>query len=227
MAMQTTVVERRRFNMNEYYALAEAGILAPDERVELLDGHIFQKYTGVRRRFTVAEYYAMAQAGILTSDERVELLAGELINMAAIGSRHAFCVRWLIKALVIALGDLAILDAQNPVRLGVRNEPQPDLTVLRWQDEGYPELPGPEDTLLVIEVADTTVGFDRHHKIPMYAMYGIPEVWLFDVNARQVEVYDEPLAGGYERVRVVGPAGILAPAALPHVTISVSEVMPE
>ena len=139
----TKLPERRKFNVDEYFAMGKAGILTKGDGIELLDGELFCKYDGRRRRFTVEEYYALAEAGILRPDERTELLAGEIIEMAAIGNRHAFCVRWLNKALVIALGDSAVLDTQNPVRLGDRNEPQPDLMILRWQDDGYASaLPG-------------------------------------------------------------------------------------
>ena len=224
---ETAAVARRRFNVDEYYAMTKAGILTKGDGIELLGGELFCKYDGRRRRFTVDEYYAMAEAGILAPDERVELLAGEIFTMAAMGNRHAFCVRWLIKELVFALGDSAILDSQNPVRLGDGSEPLPDLMVLRWQDDGYESaLPGAEDVLLVIEVSDTTVGFDRRHKLPMYALNGIPEAWLWDINARQVEVHDQPMAGGYARIRTVGVDGILVPGALQHVAIPVSKAMP-
>ncbi len=223
----TALPARRLFNVDEYFAMGEAGILTRGDGIELLDGQLFCKYDGSRRRFSVEEYYKLAEVGILAPDERVELLAGEVIKMAAVGDRHAFCVRWLIRVLTFALGDTALLDAQNPVRLDARNQPQPDLMVLRWRDDGYRELPGSEDVLLVIEVSDTTAGFDRRHKTPMYATYGIPEVWLWDINARQVEVYDEPIAGGYARMRVVGPDETLSPAALPDVVISVGKVMPQ
>ena len=86
---------------------------------------------------------------------------------------------------------------------------------------------GPEDVLLVIEVSDTTAGFDRRHKLPMYAMHGIPEAWLWDINAHRVEIYDEPMAGGYARMRVVERDGVLTPRELPEVEIRVADVMPE
>ena len=227
MATQTaTAIGRRRFNGDDYYAMTRAWVLAAEEKVELLDEEIFVQRSGTRRRFSVDEFYALAEAGVLAPDERVELLAGEIITMAAIGSRHAFCVRWLSKALTLAVGDTAILDTQNPLRLDDWNQPQPDLMALRWRDDGYPELPGPEDVLLVIEVSDTTVGFDRRHKAPLYAAAGIPEMWLLDVNIRQVEIYDEPLAGGYARMRIVGMDGVLTPAAFPDIAIPVRAVMP-
>ena len=225
----TSLPERRKFNVDEYFAMGEAGILTKGDGIELLDGELFCKYDGRRRRFTVKEYYAMAEAGILPPDERTELLAGEIFSMAAVGNRHVFCLRWLNKELVIAVGDSAVLDVQSPVTLDTGNEPEPDFMILRWRDDRYESSPkpGPEDVLLVIEVSDTTAGFDRHHKAPLYAAQGIPEMWLFDVNARQVEVYDQPMAGGYARMRVVGPEETLSPAALPHVVISVGKVMPE
>ena len=182
---------------------------------------------GKRRRFTVDEYYALAEAGILAPDERLELLDGAIITMAAIGNRHAFCFRWLTKALIIALGDRAVLDTQNPLRLDPHNQPQPDLIILRWQDDGYQALPGPADVLLVIEVADTSAGFDRRYKVPLYARHNIPEIWLFDLNRRQVEIYDEPSPAGYSRTRIVGMDGSLTPSAFPDITIAVAEVLPQ
>ena len=225
--MATQTIGRRRFSVDEYYAMAEAGILGPDERVELLDGVIYTKHPSAIRRFTVDEYYAMAGAGILGPDERVELLAGEIITMAAVGSRHASCVNRISKVLNSQVGERAIVSGQNPIQLDDGNEPEPDIALVRWQDDYYESAhPRPEDVILLIEVADSTVGFDRRHKVPMYAMYGIPEVWLIDVNARGVEVYDEPLAGGYTQMRTFGVGDILTPLAFPEIKLRVSEVMP-
>ena len=223
----TAGVQRRQFSAAERNAMVKAGILAPDEGVILQDGLLLHKHGGGIRLFNVHEYYALAEAGIIGCDERVELLDGEIVTMAAIGNRHAFCVRWLMKALVIALGDRAVLDTQNPVRLDNRNQPQPDLMILRWQDDGYQDLPGPADVLLVIEVADTSAGFDRRYKAPLYARHGIPEMWLFDLNRRQVEIYTEPSPGGYGQMRIVGMDGLLTPAAFPHIAIAVADALPQ
>ncbi len=231
MSTETTTAlpARRLFNVDEYFAMEEAGILTRGDGIELIDGQLFCKYDGRRRRFTVKEYYAMTEAGILPPGERTELLAGEIFIMTAVGNRHVFCLRWLNKAMMFAVGDSAVLDVQSPVTLNTGSEPEPDFMILRWRDDRYRESPkpGPEDVLLVIEVSDTTAGFDRRHKAPLYAAQGIPEMWLFDVNARHVEVYDQPIAGGYARMRVVGPDETLSPAALPDVVISVAEVMPD
>ena len=232
-AMATTppprpaVPERRKFTDADLRRMVKAGILASDDPVALRDGKLFYQHNGAPRRFNVDEYYALAEAGILHPEERVELLAGEIFTMAGIGGRHAFCVRWLNRVLTLAVSDTTILDAQNPVLLDSGSAPQPDLMVLRWRDDRYPELPRPEDVLLVIEVSDTTAGFDRRHKVPLYAAAGIPEMWMFDINSQWVEVYDQPLAGGYARMRVVGIDGVLTPGLLPDVAIPVAEVMPD
>ena len=117
MATRATTVERRKFNVDEYFAMGKAGILSKGDGIELLDGELFCKYDGRRRRFTVDEYYKMAEVGILAPGERVELLAGEIFTMAAMGNRHLFCIRWLNKELVIAVGDSAVVDPQLPVLL--------------------------------------------------------------------------------------------------------------
>ncbi len=230
MATTTTteLPERRRFNVDEYYAMGEAGILTEGDGIELLDGELFCKYDGRRRRFTVDEYYRMAKVGILAPDERVELLAGEIIRMAPIGSKHAYGVTKFAEELIMQLGRRVMIRVQNPIRLGTDGEPEPDIAVVdRTDDEYVAEHPQPEDVILLIEVSDTTAGFDRRHKLPMYALHGISEVWLGDINARTVEVYDQPMAAGYGRVRVFDAGEMLSLAAFPDLEIPVGDVMPE
>ena len=113
-----------------------------------------------RRRFTVHEYHRMGEAGILHEDDRVELIEGEIVEMAAIGTRHFSCVNGLNRLLVRGVGDAAIVSVQNPVRLDERTEPQPGLAVIRTRDYRR-SLPAPEDVVLLIEVSDTTVPYDR------------------------------------------------------------------
>jgi Uma2 family endonuclease len=229
MATTTTtqLPERRRFNVDEYFAMGHAGILTEHDGVELLDGELFCKYDGRRRRFTVEEYYKLAEVGILAPDERVELLAGEIITMAAVGSWHAFCVdEFTEKLMPLALAGRARVRTQNPIQLSEENHPQPDIAVVT-RNEYVDAHPLPEDVMLLIEVSDTTAGFDRRHKLPMYALHGIPEVWLGDINARRVEVHDEPMAAGYARVRVFDAGETLSPGAFPDLEIPVSDVMPE
>jgi Uma2 family endonuclease len=120
-----------------------------------------------RRLFTVEEYHRMAEAGILSEEDRVELIEGELVTMSPIGSRHAACVKRLVRLLDRAAGDRAIVGAQDPIRLGARSEPQPDVALLRYRPDFYASAhPGPEDVLLVVEVAETSADADRSLKIP-------------------------------------------------------------
>ncbi|GIW50689.1 MAG: hypothetical protein KatS3mg081_0044 [Gemmatimonadales bacterium] len=151
----------------------------------------------MKRRFTVAEYHKMAEAGILGEDDRVELLEGELVAMAPIGSRHATCVRRLNYLLSRGVGERAIVDVQNPIRLSEYSEPQPDLALLKPRPDFYAAAhPGPEDVLLVVEVAETSADYDREVKIPLYARAGIPEVWLVDLAGAQIETFRQPAQGG-------------------------------
>jgi Uma2 family endonuclease len=179
-----------------------------------------------RRRFTVDEYYAMAAAGILTEDDRVELIEGEIIEMASIGSEHAACVNRLNHLLVAQVGDQAVVTVQNPVRLSDLNEPQPDIAVARPRKDFYAKAhPGPADALLVIEVAHTTLGYDRGIKLPIYARTGVPEVWIVDVDAKVVEVYAKPVGGRYQ-IEKKGVAGdVLRPQLLPDVAAPVERIL--
>jgi Uma2 family endonuclease len=180
-----------------------------------------------RRRFTVDEYYRMAETGILAPGERVELIEGEIIQMEAIGSRHAGCVNALTRILVRGVGDDGLVTVQNPVHLSDLSEPQPDLAVVRARADTYGSAhPRPQDVLLLIEVADSTVGFDRGTKAPLYAVSGIPEYWLFDIPGRSVLVHREPEAQGYGSITRHGPADVLRPLAFPALSIDLSAVLP-
>jgi Uma2 family endonuclease len=152
----------------------------------------------LRKKFTVGQYHQMIESGILTARDRVELLNGEIIEMSPVGRRHAACVDRLTELLILQLAGKAIVRAQNPIRLSDDSEPQPDIAILRRREDFYATgHPQPEDIFLVIEVADTTVAFDHEIKIPTYAQDNIAVVWLIDLNAEVVEVFQEPTAQGY------------------------------
>ena len=177
-----------------------------------------------RWRFTVHDYHRMGEAGILHEDDRVELIEGEIVEMAAIGTRHFSCVNRLNRLLVMSVGDQAVVSVQNPVRLNEHTEPQPDVTVIRPRD--YREsLPEPEDVLLLIEVSDTTLAYDRGVKLPLYASAGIGEVWIVNLPAETIERYTEPSSNGYRRVEQARRGQTLAPTALPGLTPTVDEVL--
>jgi Uma2 family endonuclease len=180
--------------------------------------------TQIRRRFTVDEYHRMAEAGILHEDDRVELIGGEIVEMSPIGGRHAACVREINRLLGRQVDDELRVDVQSPVRLGERGEPQPDLAVIRARDYGD-SLPTPEDVLLLIEVADTSLASDRDVKLPLYARAGIAEVWLVDLNGGAIERHTEPSENGYRLVRRAMPGETLESAALPGLAAPVDVVL--
>ena len=180
-----------------------------------------------RRRFTVAEYYAMADAGILSENDRVELLDGDLILMPPIGNWHAFSVNIIVSIFPSTLlEDRAILSVQNPVRLDNCNEPQPDAMLLRWRDDFYRNgHPGPADVLLLIEVADSSVEFDRTVKLAAYARAGIPESWIVARAEHRIEAYTEPAGNEYATVRHFGPGETVSPQAFPDIALAVDRII--
>ena len=178
----------------------------------------------VRRRFTVHDYHRMGEAGILHEDDRVELIEGEIVEMAAIGTRHFSCVNRLTRLLVRGVGDDAVVSVQNPVRLNEDTEPQPDLAVLRPRD--YLEtLPGPEDVFFLIEVSDTTLSYDRGVKLPLYARAGVAEVWIVDLASETLERHAEPSGNSYRRVEKARRAQTLASATLSGLALEVNAVL--
>ena len=182
-------------------------------------------HTLPRHKLSLKAYHQMAQAGILAEDSRVELIQGELLDMAPIGSRHAWMVSVLNKVLIDAVADGAIVYTQNPIALPPDSEPQPDLALLRLKPDGYAEaLPGAADVLLLIEVADTTVEYDRTIKLQLYALHEIAEVWLFDLRRGVVEVNLEPTPKGYRRRLERKNTEILTPSLLPAVNVALADI---
>jgi Uma2 family endonuclease len=177
-----------------------------------------------RRLFTVDEYHRMAEAGVFGPEERVELIEGEILEMSPIGPRHAGCVINANRLFVTRLGDRAVVSPQNPVVIRPRSEPQPDLLLLRPRAVSYSrEHPAPEDVLLAVEVADTTVRFDRLVKARLYSRAAIVEFWLFLAQNCEVEVYREPGADGYAQVTRLGGAALVSPLAFPDVRFAVAD----
>lgn len=180
----------------------------------------------LRRRFTVEEYEHMGRVGVFAPGERVELLDGEIVAMSPIGPKHASAVDILAEELILCLARRAAVRVQNPVRLPPRSEPGPDIVVARRRRDRYSSAhPTAEDTLLVIEVADSSLHTDRAVKLPIYARQGIVEVWIVDLTADVVHVHADPVDGTYRDVRTVGRGGTLTPRELPDATIDVDTVL--
>ncbi len=181
-----------------------------------------------RRRFTVAEYYAMADAGILSENDRVELLDGDLIEMPPIGNWHGASVKLVNNTILPSLQGRAIIAVQDPVRLDEHSEPQPDIMLLHWRDDFYRNgHPTPGDVLLLIEVADSSVEFDRTVKLAAYARAGIAELWIVARAEHRIEAYTEPAGNEYATVRYFGPGETVAPQAFPDITLEVNRLFGE
>jgi Uma2 family endonuclease len=179
-----------------------------------------------RHLFTLQQYHRMAEAGVFTEDDRVELIEGEIIEMPPIGSRHAACVNRLTHLFSRGVGTHALVSIQNPVQLGEHSEPQPDVALLRPRPDFYAAAhPTVSDILLFIEVADTSVGFDRDVKVALYAQAGIAEVWLVDLTAGHIEVFRQPAPEGYQVVHRLARGRHLAPQALPDVELAVDPML--
>ena len=181
---------------------------------------------GTRRRFTRAEYHRMAEVGILKPTDRVELIRGEIVEMSPIGKRHRAFVDNLTELLVTRLSGRAIVSVQHPVVLSDDTEPEPDLQILRRRSVPYKEREAwAEDAGLLIEVAETSLTYDRTTKLRLYAEAGIPEYWIVDCAAESIEIHRVPERDGYRDViRVAGADAVVSPAAFPDVVLPLSEI---
>ena len=179
-----------------------------------------------RRTLTVDEYHKMGDAGVLRPEDRVELIEGEMIEMAPIGARHFAMVNKLCALLVTAVGKNGIVSIQNPIVLPPRNEPQPDLAILKPRRDYYEsQLPNAQDVLLLIEVADTTLEYDRDAKIPTYAQHAIPEVWLVNVQLNTLSIFLDPSPKGYRRLLTPRHGDLVVPHLLPTVQLAIAEIL--
>jgi len=181
--------------------------------------------TATRRLFSRDEYRRMAEVGILNETDRVELIRGEIVEMTRPGRRHVAFVNNLNALLVIRLAGRGIVSVQNPVALSDDSEPQPDLAIDRLRDVPYKEREAyADDALLLIEVADTSLRYDRSTKLSLYAETGIPEYWVVDGNDESIGVYRGPHADGDRDVSRVTGTGTVSLHAFPDVVLSLAEI---
>ena len=179
----------------------------------------------LRWQFTVADFARMVEAGILAEDDRVELIDGEVRAMSPIGPRHVAIVNRLNALLSRQIADRAIVSVQNPIQLTDYTEPQPDIAVLRPREDFYAQaLPLPEDVLLVVEVAETSLEYDRDEKIPRYAQTSIPEVWLIEVEPATVTQYTQPDGTRYRRAQTLARGQPLSAYILGPLHLAIDDI---
>ncbi len=177
------------------------------------------------QRITVADLLELDRLGAF-ADTRVELLDGEIAKMTPIGPRHAGCMDRLTRLFVTQAGDLAVVRVQQSVVLDDFWAPQPDLALLRPPFDRYDAAhPRPDDILLVVEVAESSLVSDRDRKVPRYAAAGITECWIVDLETEQVLVCTEPSEASYRHREAARRDEILAPSALPAITVPVAAIL--
>ncbi len=180
----------------------------------------------VRHRFDVDDYYRMAKAGILSRGDRVEPIEGEIVDMAPIGSAHGGTVVALTELVARLVADGKVLvSVQGPLRLDPHNEPQPDLMLLRPRADRYRgSHPTAADVLLLVEVGDSPLAYDRGAKLALYARHGVPEVWIVDLAGRGVEVCTRPGPGGYAKRRRL-TEGAVTPTLVPGLVVDLTKLL--
>lgn len=186
-----------------------------------------EQAAGIRRHlFSIAEYERMIEVGVFEEDARIELIRGEIVEMSPINPPHEACVRRLTRLFDRNAGDVAIVSVQCSIRLPDGSQPQPDVAILKWQDDFYADRRVvPDDVLLLIEVSESSLAFDRGDKLKMYAQAGIPDYWVVDVQGKVVEAYSVPGRGKYENVLQVRRGETLALPSSLSASVSVDDIL--
>ena len=180
-----------------------------------------------KKMFNVAEYEQMGLSGILAEDDRVELIEGEIIEMSPIGERHAACVKRLIDLFLQLQSQKAVvMSVQDPIHLDEYSEPQPDFALVKPRVDFYEkQKPGPNDVFLIVEVADSSLDYDRALKIPLYARHGIPEVWLLNLLNNSIDVHRNPSSTGYSVTETYLSGQSLSSTAFPEFMVEVKDLL--
>jgi Uma2 family endonuclease len=184
------------------------------------------------KRFTLDEYHKLGELGFFHEDDHIELIRGEIIQMVSKGRVHETCLRNLLRELPRLVGDRATLQTQAPIVLPPNSEPEPDFAILKNRDDNY-LLAHPEsaDILLVIEVSDSSLDYDRDVKMPLYAEAGISDYWIFNLFDNYLECYSEPYQNnqgkhGYLNKRIVLPNQVVALPCFPDLSLDLNRVFP-
>ena len=182
--------------------------------------------TVVRKRFTTDEYEQMFAAGVLSEDARVELLEGEIYEMSPLGPQHSACVTRLTELFYEIKNPAVTIRVQDLIRLGNLSAPQPDILIAHRRDDRYAGgHPEPEDVLLLIEVFESSLSYDREVKLPLYARAGIPEVWLVALLPQVIEVYRAPSEDGFGEKHTLRRDETIVPLLLPAVKLAVEQIL--
>jgi Uma2 family endonuclease len=179
------------------------------------------------RPLTVTDYHRMIETGIIHEGEHVELISGQILNMAAKGTRHTVSTTELMGELPILLGRRVKIRCQDPITLPNHSEPEPDIVIARLREDNYVNShPAPADIILVIEVADSTLNFDRNTKAPLYAAVGISEYWIVNLVENRLEIYTQPEDSIYTNTQIILPPRLVSIPQFPEITLDISAIFP-
>jgi Uma2 family endonuclease len=176
-----------------------------------------------RHRLTVQEYYRMVEVGLLAPDARTQLIEGEIIDMAMPGPLHAAITTCLHERLFLATHRIATVRELQALRLDEFSEPGPDIVLVKRRSDHYSRAhPTPADVLLVVEVSESSLRFDRERKLPLYARRGIPEYWIVDVVKPALHIFHTPKGEQYLHSSSMPRPGIVALTSLPESTLDLT-----
>jgi Uma2 family endonuclease len=181
----------------------------------------------IRHLVTVDEFERMVGAGVFPPDRRLELVEGEIVDMSPMGGAHQACIDRVTASFApFADSGQALVRIPGSFRAGDMSQPQPDVALVRPRDDAYAGgHPRSEDLLLVVEVADSNLGFDMWTKLPAYGRAGVAETWVVDLDGGVVDVASEPSRAGYGRMEQAVPGDTMAPGAFPDIQIEVRELL--
>lgn len=179
-----------------------------------------------RRLITLVEYHKMIESGILGPKDKIELINGQILHMSPIGSKHQAMVDKLTQLFIILFKDEVIVRTQGPISIPELSEPEPDITLLKPKADFYADQhPGPQDIYLVVEVSDTTLEFDRNEKLALYAKAGIPEYWIINLAAQQIECYTQPQGKLYKYCTFATANDQLSTNSFPDKSFNVNQLL--
>jgi Uma2 family endonuclease len=178
-----------------------------------------------RHLWTRQEYDRMVEAGVLGPESRVELLDGEIIEMPPQGPPHVTATHLVADVVRRLLPPGLVLRMQAPLALDDRSEPEPDICIVRGSVRDFADH-HPTGALLIIEVSDSSLDYDRGAKAMAYARGGIPEYWIIDLKQHRVQVMTEADPRGYRQTRSLSSADRVASAAVPEIRLAVSDLLP-
>ncbi len=215
----------RRWTPAEFRRMVRVGIFAPNEPVELVNGHVYEH--GLPCLWTRDEYYRLGDREVFRPDERTELLDGRIIRKVTMNPPHGMGVFRCAEALRRIIGPGLFAFSQRPVNLSTRNDPEPDGMIVSGDlVELSARHPLPEETLLMVEVSDSTLREDRRYKAGPYARAGIAEYWIVNLNAETLEVHRRPQGGEYRSVNIHNEGETVAPLAAPDAPVRVADLLP-